>query len=246
MNVRIHLGDEIDLYRLRMELVAMQYQRNDAILERGKFRLRGDVLEIYPAYLSEVAYRVSLSYDIVERIDRIHALTGETIETLEMTTVYAAKHFVMPEKRQRIAVEAIREELGERLMVLEAEGKNIEAQRLKIRTEYDIEMLSEMGSCPGIENYSRHPRGPDKPESGRKSSLITSRKEFITFVDESHATLSQIRAMYAGDRSRKVNLVNYGFRLPSALDNRPLIYSEFEDQLDRVVYVSATPRSGRT
>ncbi len=240
MNVGIRLGEEINVRQLRMELIAMQYQRNDAVLERGKFRIRGDVIEIYPAYLTEVAYRVSLNYDVVESIHRIHVLTGEILESLEMTTIYAAKHFVMPEERLLTAVPAIREELEERVESLTSEGKQLEAQRLKTRTEYDIEMLTEMGYCPGIENYSRHLTGR---LAGERPEVLLDYYpgEFITFIDESHISLSQIRAMYAGDRSRKLNLVEHGFRLPSALDNRPLVYEEFEAQLDRVVYVSATP-----
>lgn len=240
MKLQVQLGDELDLHALRMELVAMQYQRNDAILERGKFRIRGDVMEIYPAYLTEVGYRISMDFDRVESIQRIRVITGEVLENLETTTVYAAKHFVMPEERVRIACETIREELEERLEDLEATGNVVEAQRLKTRTEYDIEMLYEMGYCPGIENYSRHLTGR---KTGERPEVLLDYypKEFLTFVDESHVSLSQIRAMYEGDRSRKLNLVNFGFRLPSALDNRPLVYQEFEERLDTIVYVSATP-----
>ena len=240
MKLQIHLGDELDLHRLRMELIAMQYQRNDAILERGKFRIRGDVIEIYPAYLTDVGYRISLDFDTIESIHRIRVITGEVLEELETTTVYAAKHFVMPEDRVRTACLTIREELEEQLESLEAAGKVVEAQRLKTRTEYDIEMLSEMGYCPGIENYSRHLTGR---KAGERPEVLLDYypEDFLTFVDESHVSLSQIRAMYEGDRSRKLNLVNFGFRLPSALDNRPLVYDEFESRLNRIVYVSATP-----
>jgi len=240
MKLQINLGEIINLHQLRLELVGMQYQRNDAVLERGKFRIRGDVLEIFPAYLTDIAYRISLDFDKVESIDRIHSLTGEVLEKLETTTIYAAKHFVMPEERVRQACITIQEELTEQLENLGKDGKIVEAQRLKTRTEYDLEMLNEMGYCPGIENYSRHLtcRQPgERPEV----LLDYFPDEFITFVDESHVTLSQVRAMYEGDRSRKLNLVNFGFRLPSALDNRPLVYDEFEGRLDRVVYVSATP-----
>jgi excinuclease ABC subunit B len=240
MKIQIHIGDEINLHQLRLELVSMQYQRNDAVPERGKFRIRGDVLEIFPAYLNGIAYRISLDFDVVESIHRIDSLTGEVLENLEMTTIYAAKHFVMPEERIRQACETIRNELGLRLEELEASGQIVEAQRLKTRTEYDLEMLNEMGYCPGIENYSRHLTGR-QPGERPEVLLDYFPDEFITFVDESHVTLSQVRAMYEGDRSRKLNLVNFGFRLPSALDNRPLVYEEFEDRLDRVIYVSATP-----
>ena len=240
MKLQIHVGEKTDFHRLRAELIGMQYQRNDDVLGRGKFRMRGDVMEIFPAYLSDIAYRISLDFDTIESIDRIHSLTGEVLENLQTTTIYAAKHFVMPEERIRIACDAIRVELKDQLKFLNDTGKIIEAQRLKARTEYDIEMLLEMSYCPGIENYSRHLTGR---KMGERPEVLLDYypSEFITFVDESHVALSQIRAMYNGDRSRKTNLVSYGFRLPSALDNRPLIYDEFESQLDRVIYVSATP-----
>ena len=242
MKIQLGLGQEIDFSRLGRELVTIQYERNDAVLQRGKFRIRGDVMEIFPAYLNDIAYRIRLDFEEIEGIQRIHALTGEVLENLETTTIYAAKHFVMPEDRVRIACGTIREELGEQLESLDAEGKVVESQRLKTRTEYDLEMLEEMGYCPGIENYSRHLTGR-LPGQRPEVLLDYFPEEFITFVDESHVTLGQIRAMYEGDRSRKLNLVNFGFRLPSALDNRPLIYTEFEKRLDRVVYVSATPGS---
>ena len=242
MKIQLSLGQEIDFSRLGRELVTVQYERNDAVLQRGKFRIRGDVMEIFPAYLNDIAYRIRLDFEEIEGIQRIHALTGEVLENLETTTIYAAKHFVMPEDRVRIACGTIREELGEQLESLDAEGKVVESQRLKTRTEYDLEMLEEMGYCPGIENYSRHLTGR-LPGQRPEVLLDYFPEEFITFVDESHVTLGQIRAMYEGDRSRKLNLVNFGFRLPSALDNRPLIYTEFEKRLDRVVYVSATPGS---
>ena len=240
MSVRVSLGDEINLHKFRMELVNMQYQRNDQILERGKFRLRGDVIEIYPAYFTRIAYRISLDFNSVESIHRIHPLTGEILEDMETTTIYAAKHFVMPWENIRIAREKIEAEMKQRYGELEKKGLVVEAQRLKARTNYDLEMLEEMGYCTGIENYSRHLTGRfegDPPEV----LLDYFPKNFLTVVDESHVTLSQIRAMYEGDKSRKTSLVKYGFRLPSALDNRPLMYKEFEGHLDRIVYVSATP-----
>ena len=240
MKIQLSLGQEIDFSRLGREFVTIQYERNDAVLQRGKFRIRGDVMEIFPAYLNDIAYRIRLDFEEIEGIQRIHALTGEVLENLETTTIYAAKHFVMPEDRVRIACGTIREELGEQLESLDTDGKVVESQRLKTRTEYDLEMLEEMGYCPGIENYSRHLTGR-LPGQRPEVLLDYFPEEFITFVDESHVTLGQIRAMYEGDRSRKLNLVNFGFRLPSALDNRPLIYTEFESRLDRVVYVSATP-----
>lgn len=240
MKLQFYVGEKTDFHRLRTALIGMQYQRNDNILERGKFRMRGDVMEVFPAYLSDIAYRISLDFDTIESIDRIHSLTGEVLENLQTTTIYAAKHFVMPEDRIRMACDAIRIELEDQLEFLNSRGKAGEAQRLKSRTRYDIEMLMEMGYCSGIENYSRHLTGR---EMGEPPEVLLDYypPEFITFVDESHVTLPQVRAMYNGDRSRKTNLVDYGFRLPSALDNRPLVYGEFESQLDRVIYVSATP-----
>ena len=240
MKLQLFREQEIDLHKIRMELVNMQYQRNDIALERGKFRIRGDVFEIYPAYLTDIAYRINLDFDTVEAIYRIHPLSGEILEEIESTTIYAAKHFVMPEERIKTAVRTIKTELEEQLEFFESAGKTVEAHRLKTRTEYDIEMLEEMGYCPGIENYSRHLTGR---AAGERPEVLLDYfpEDFLTIVDESHVTLSQVRAMYEGDRSRKLNLVNFGFRLPSALDNRPLIYSEFEERLDKVMYVSATP-----
>ncbi len=239
MRVRIQLGQEADITELARNLVELQYDRNDAVLERGSIRIRGDVLEIYPAYLQE-AYRVEFDWDQVERIRRIHTVTGETLEELEEVTVYPAKHFVMPEEQIQQAVQRIKDELAERLKELEAQGKAVEAQRLKTRTEYDIEMMEEMGYCPGIENYSA-PLSGRQPGERPAVLLDYFPEDFLAFIDESHVTLPQVGAMYEGDRSRKQSLVDHGFRLPSALDNRPLIYAEFEELLNRVMYVSATP-----
>jgi len=239
MRVRVDLGREIDVSSLAREFIGLQYERNDAILERGAIRVRGDVLEVFPAYLQE-AYRIEFDWDTVERIRRIDPLTGETLEELDSVVVYPAKHFVMPEEQVRQALQAIRDELEERYEELNRDGKIVEAQRLRTRTEYDLEMLEEMGYCMGIENYSRHLSG--RKEGERPAVLIDYFPDgFLTFVDESHVTLPQVGAMYEGDRSRKQNLVNHGFRLPSALDNRPLIFAEFEEMLNKVVYVSATP-----
>ncbi|MFW6343951.1 MAG: excinuclease ABC subunit UvrB [Sediminispirochaetaceae bacterium] len=241
MRVRVDLGQEIDTGALAREFIGLQYERNDAILERGSIRVRGDVFEVFPAYLQE-AYRIEFDWDVVERIRRIDPLTGNTLEELDSVVVYPAKHFVMPEEQVRQALQAIRDELEERYEELNGQGKIVEAQRLKTRTEYDLEMLEEMGYCMGIENYSRHLSG--RKEGERPAVLIDFFPEgFLTFIDESHVTLPQVGAMYEGDRSRKQNLVNHGFRLPSALDNRPLIFAEFEELLDYVVYVSATPNS---
>lgn len=239
MRVPIELGQQTDASSIARELVRLQYDRNDMVLERGSLRIRGDVLEIYPAYLQE-AYRVEFDWDEIERIRRINPLTGETLEELNSVTIYPAKHFVMPEDQIRKAMASIREELEQRYEDLTAKGKIVEAQRLKTRTEYDMEMMEEMGFCPGIENYSA-PLGGRKPGERPAVMIDYFPDEFLTFIDESHVTLPQVGAMYEGDRSRKTNLVEHGFRLPSALDNRPLIFAEFEELLDKVIYVSATP-----
>lgn len=239
MRVRFDVGVTVDLSEVRLRLVALQYGRNDAVLQRGSFRLRGDVLEIQPAYL-EHAYRIELDWDSVTRIRKINPLTGEVLEELEMLLVYPAKHFVLPEDQVRGAINQIRSELDNRYEELVQARKLVEAQRLKSRTEYDIEMLQEMGYCPGIENYSRQLSG--RAEGERPAVLIDYFPEqFLSFVDESHVTLPQVRGMYSGDRARKTSLVEYGFRLPSALDNRPLFIDEFEGLLDRCIFVSATP-----
>ncbi len=239
MRIQLLRGHEYSTDEIVRNLVSLQYERNDMVLERGKFRLRGDVLEVFPAYLKE-AYRISLDWNEVESVRRFNPLTGETIEELPMCTVYPAKHFVMPEDRIRQALANIRQEMIEQVEFFESRGQIVEAQRLKTRTEYDLEMLEEMGYCPGVENYSRLFAGRDVGE--RPEVLLDYfPKDFLTIVDESHVTLSQIRAMYEGDRSRKANLVNYGFRLPSALDNRPLTYAEFETFKKQMLYVSATP-----
>ncbi|GAB6392199.1 MAG: excinuclease ABC subunit B [Treponematales bacterium] len=232
-------GDTLDLDALTRRFVELQYQRNDAVLERGNFRRRGDVLEIYPAYLEE-AYRVDLDWDKVERIRRFDPVSGAFFEDLDKAVIYPAKQFVMPLDMIQAALGRIKDELAARYEELKNEGRNLEAERLKTRVEYDIEMLTEMGYCPGIENYSA-------PLAGRKSgeppdTLIDYLpKQHLTFIDESHVTVPQIGAMFAGDRSRKTSLVDYGFRLPCALDNRPLRYDEFEARLDKTVFVSATP-----
>ncbi|MDR0402199.1 MAG: excinuclease ABC subunit B [Treponema sp.] len=245
MTASFSLGDTLDTDSLMRRFVELQYERNDAVLERGSFRRRGDTLEIYPAYLEE-AYRVDLDWDKVERIRRFEPVSGKTIEDLDRAMIYPAKQFVMPGEMIRGALSLIKDELAERYEFLKNTGKNLEAERLKTRVEYDIEMLTEMGYCPGIENYSA-------PLAGRKpgdppDTLIDYLPKgpggtpgHLTFIDESHVTLPQIGAMYSGDRSRKQNLVDYGFRLPCALDNRPLRFDEFERRLGRTVFVSATP-----
>ncbi len=222
------------------KLVDIQYERNDINFVRGTFRVRGDVVEIFPASSNEHAIRVELFGDEVERITEVNALTGEIIGTRSHISIFPASHYATsPEKIER-AIKSIEEELEERLKELTREDKLLEAQRLKQRTMYDIEMLREMGFCQGIENYSRHISA--RPPGSKPYTLIDYfPKDFLLFIDESHVTIPQIRGMYAGDKSRKTTLVDYGFRLPSALDNRPLQFDEFEKHINQAIYVSATP-----
>ncbi|HET6450231.1 MAG TPA: excinuclease ABC subunit UvrB [Spirochaetia bacterium] len=239
MRIELKKGDTVDMRDVMRRLVGLQYERNDAVFERSRFRARGDVLEIYPSYAKE-AVRVEFFGDEIERLRRFDPLTGEGLEELEFATIYPAKYFVMPQERLRNAVQLIRDELSARYAQFTQEGKLLEAERIKARTEYDLEMLEEMGYCSGIENYSRHLSG--RKEGERPAVLLDFFPDkFLAFVDESHVTLPQVRGMHEGDRARKLSLVKYGFRLPSALDNRPLVYNEFESMLDRVVFVSATP-----
>ena len=237
-------GEVVDVEALIRRFVELQYERNDAILERGRFRRRGDTLEIFPAYMEE-AYRVDLDWDRVERIRRFNPVSGEMLEELDRALIYPAKQFVMPADMVREAMEPIKRELADRLEWFKAEGKIMEAERLKTRVEYDIEMLSEMGYCPGIENYSAL-LAKRKPGESPDTLIDYLPKEHLTFIDESHVTLPQLGAMYAGDRSRKQSLVDYGFRLPCALDNRPLRYDEFAERLDKTIFVSATPGKAET
>ena len=239
MRLRLDVGSEIDITRLRRKLIDLQYERNDDVLQRGRFRVRGDVIEIFPAY-AEHAYRVEIDWDEISAIRTFDPISSDVIEQLNVAMIYPAKHFVMPQDQIRMAIEKIKGELDDRHEELIRNDKLVEAQRLKSRTEYDIEMMHEMGYCSGIENYSRHLSGREEGE--RPAVLLDYFPDrFLTFIDESHVTAPQIRGMYAGDRSRKLSLVEHGFRLPSALDNRPLVYQEFESLLDQVVYVSATP-----
>ncbi len=221
------------------QLVDMQYERNDIDFTRGRFRLRGDTLEIQPAY-EELALRVEFFGDEIERIVQIDPLTGELLTEMDSVDIYPAKHFVAPHDKLMRAIETIKQELEERLAELKAQGKVLEAARLEARTNYDIEMLREAGYCTGVENYSRHlsERAPGSPPW---TLLDYFPDDFLLFIDESHMTLPQIRGMYHGDRSRKETLVEYGFRLPSALDNRPLNFTEFSGHINQVVYTSATP-----
>ncbi len=221
-------------------LVDMQYERNDFELTRGKFRIRGDTLEIQPAY-EEIALRIEFWGDEIDCIVEVNPLTGELLSYLDQVDIYPAKHFVTPHDKLMAAIEDIKDELEERLKELRAQGKLLEAQRLEARTNYDIEMLQEVGYCSGVENYSRHLQRRT-PGSAPWTLLDYFPDDFLLFIDESHMTLPQIRGMYHGDISRKQTLVNYGFRLPSALDNRPLNFEEFKERINQVIYVSATPK----
>ncbi len=243
--MRIHLekGETLDTHKLAEKLISLQYKRNDAVLERGNFRIRGDVIEIYPAYMeTDEAYKIELDWDRIARIRRFNAISGNTIEELDETVIYPARHFVVPQSMLIDATGRIQRELDDRLEELRAQNKLLEAERLKTRATYDIEMMKEMGYCPGIENYSG-------PISGREHGqppatlLHYFPDDFLCMIDEEHVTVPQIGAMYEGDRSRKQNLVDFGFRLPSALDNRPLKFEEFSKKLNQVIYVSATPRA---
>ena len=236
----IRRGERRSRNRLVRQLVDMQYERNDMDLGRGKFRVRGDTLEILPAYEDEVGVRIEFWGDEVERIIQLDPLTGELLAECEDIEIYPAKHFVTSQDKLVQAIDDIEAELAEHLPHLKAQGKLLEAQRLESRTRYDLEMLRETGYCSGIENYSLH-LAARTPGSSPYTLLDYFPEDYLLFVDESHMTLPQVRAMYGGDRSRKEVLVEYGFRLPSALDNRPLNFGEFEERVNQAVYVSATP-----
>ena len=240
MLLTVKRGQQISREAVLGRLVDMLYERNDINFSRGRFRVRGDVVEIYPATADEEAVRLEFFGDEIDAITRFDPLTGHAHESLSVITFYPAKQFVTPADKLNRALRSIREELEARIVDLEAQGKLLEAQRLKMRTEYDLEMLQEMGFCNGIENYSRHLSG--RPPGSKPYTIIDFfPKDFLVVVDESHATIPQIGGMYEGDRSRKTVLVNYGFRLPSALDNRPLNFPEFMKMTNQIIYVSATP-----
>ena len=236
---QVKVGEIRNRSQLVRQLVDMQYDRNDLELSRAKFRVRGDVLELVPAY-EEAAVRIQFFGDEVERIVQLDPLTGEFLAELPQVAIYPANHFVTTKDKLDLAVEGIREELEWRLRELRDAGKILEAARLESRTNYDLEMLQETGFCSGIENYARHLS--QRPAGSAPWTLLDYFPEdYLLFVDESHMTLPQVRGMYAGDISRKKTLVEYGFRLPSALDNRPLNFDEYENRINQVVYVSATP-----
>ena len=240
-DLRIHIDKNIDMEPavLKRQLTALQYERNDDVLERGRYRSKGDVIEIFPAYLEE-AYRVEFDWETITSIKKFNPLTHEIVADYDELTIYPAKHFVMPEDAIPNAIGRIRKQLDDRLQELRQAGSILEAERLKTRTEYDLEMLAEMGYCPGIENYSA-PIANRKPGEPPATLFHYFPDDFIVFLDESHVTLPQVGGMYEGDRSRKQNLVNFGFRLPSALDNRPLKIAEFEAKIKQAIFVSATP-----
>jgi len=239
MSLKLRTGEEHDRDRLLRKLVDMQYTRNDIGLVRGTFRVRGDVLE-FVAVDDEIVTRLDFFGDQLEHITRVNQITGELIEDIDEMTIFPAKHFITPEEKLLRAVASIEAELEERLAYFKAQGKLLEAQRLEMRTRNDLEMLREFGYCNGIENYSRHLTGR-APGQTPFCLLDFFPDDWLIFVDESHVTLPQVHGMYYGDRSRKEVLVDYGFRLPSAIDNRPLTYEEFDKHINQIVYVSATP-----
>lgn len=236
----LRVGQELSRDKLLRSLVDIQFERNDIDFQRGRFRVRGDVVEIFPASRDDKALRVEFFGDEIDRIREVDPLTGEVYGQREHVAIFPATHFMTNEDRLKVAIDGIESELTERVAELTAEEKLLEAQRLKQRTTYDIEMLREMGYCSGIENYSRHMDGR-KPGQPPYTLLDFFPKDFLIVVDESHVTMPQVRGMYNGDRSRKQMLVDYGFRLPSALDNRPLQLSEFEKHVNQIIYMSATP-----
>lgn len=238
----IHLVNNSEMRRddLLKELVRIQYKRNDVDFHRGTFRVRGDSVEIFPPYEEEHAIRVEFFGDFIDKMAWVDPLRGQEIELIEQIAIYPGSHYVSSEDRNRIAVEQIRDELRERINQYQTEVRFIERERIEQRTLFDLEMIQEMGTCPGVENYSRHFTG--RPPGAPPPTLLEYFPEdFLTFIDESHVTVPQIGGMYRGDRARKMTLVEHGFRLPSALDNRPLNFQEFESYVDKVVYVSATP-----
>lgn len=240
MVVSIRKGMEKSRDKLLSELVGIQYERNDIAFERNKFRVRGDVVEIFPSSHTDTAYRVEFFGDEIDRISEINVITGELISTLNHVAVFPASHYIVARDKMSQAIEDIREELDERVRFFTDNNKLIEAQRIAQRTNYDIEMLQEIGFCSGIENYSRVLAR--RPEGSTPYTLLDHfPDDFLLMVDESHVSLPQVRGMYAGDRARKTALIDYGFRLPSAMDNRPLQFDEFYDHINQAVFVSATP-----
>ncbi|MDY3905592.1 MAG: excinuclease ABC subunit UvrB [Lawsonibacter sp.] len=240
MMVSLRVGATLERDELLKKLVAIRYERNDIAFERNMFRVRGDTVEVWPAYWKDTAIRVEFFGDEIDRISEINVVTGTPIRRLTNIPIWPATHYVTPKDKMDAAIQEIYKEMEERVAFFEGEGKLIEAQRIKQRTMYDVEMMQELGYCSGIENYSRVIEG--RPAGSPPHTLLDYfPKDFVLFIDESHVTLPQVRAMYNGDRARKTTLVDYGFRLPCAYDNRPLKFQEFEKRVNQVVYVSATP-----
>ena len=240
MMVSLRVGAAMERDELLKKLIAIRYERNDIAFERNMFRVRGDTVEIFPAYWQDSAIRVEFFGDEIDRISEINVVTGASIRRLTNIPIWPATHYVTPKEKMDAAIQEIYKELEERVAFFESENKLIEAQRVKQRTMYDVEMMQELGYCSGIENYSRVIEG--RPVGSPPHTLLDYfPRDFVLFIDESHVTLPQVRAMYNGDRARKTTLVDYGFRLPCAFDNRPLKFEEFEKRLHQVVYVSATP-----
>ena len=240
MMVALRVGAVIKIEELLKKLVAIRYERNDIAFERNMFRVRGDTVEVWPAYWKDTAIRVEFFGDEIDRLSEINVVTGTPIRRLQNIPIWPATHYVTPKEKMDAAIQDIYQEMEERVAFFQSENKLIEAQRIKQRTMYDIEMMQELGYCSGIENYSRVIEG--RPVGSPPHTLLDYfPRDFVLFIDESHATLPQVRAMFNGDRARKTTLVEYGFRLPCAFDNRPLKFNEFEKRLNQVVYVSATP-----
>ncbi|USF27573.1 UvrABC system protein B [Firmicutes bacterium ASF500] len=238
--VSLRVGASLERDELLKKLVAIRYERNDIAFERNMFRVRGDTVEVWPAYWKDTAIRVEFFGDEIDRISEINVVTGSPIRRLQNIPIWPATHYVTPKDKMDAAIQEIYQEMEERVAFFEGENKLIEAQRIKQRTMYDIEMMQELGYCSGIENYSRVIEG--RPVGSPPNTLLDYfPKDFVLFIDESHVTLPQVRAMYNGDRARKTTLVDYGFRLPCAFDNRPLQFPEFEKRVNQIVYVSATP-----
>lgn len=242
MRVHLETGQSLNIKKFAESLISMQYNRNDDVLERGNFRIKGDVIEVFPPYMeTDEAYRIELDWEEIIRIRRFNVLNRDVTGELEETVFYPAKHFVVPHDKLIEATDRIQKEMEEQVEAFRAAGKMLEAERLKTRTTYDIEMLKEMGTCPGIENYSAPiaGRAPGEPPA---TLLHYFPDDFLCMIDEAHVSVPQIGAMYEGDRSRKLNLINFGFRLPSAADNRPLKKAEFDAKMNQIIYVTATPR----
>jgi len=240
MVISLRPGMEVSYESLMKRLTEIQYERNDIAFERNRFRVRGDTIEIWPVYTDSFAYRVEFFGDEIERISEINPLTGERMREVQHAAIYPASHYVTPKDKMESAIQEIREEMEQRVAWFKDNEKFVEAQRIEQRTRYDMEMMEEIGFCSGIENYSRVLSGR-KPGSAPYTLMDYFPKDFLMIIDESHVTIPQVRAMYAGDQARKKSLIDNGFRLPSALDNRPLNFEEFQERIHQVIYVSATP-----